>query len=186
MKSVLWPALNNNAVDVSLSGGSLGYWISCNNFKRHCTLLYCDYGDMDQLVFSWNFQDRTVMTLETNLEHFWDNALHTFLGLCLLPTLYNDRKMDILEILTIWTQKAIGQSVSLDSFVPLKLGAAEVFALGMLFVLVIFHAYTYLCVFVCIRVCTFIPCSVLILASDWLTTVKYGAVSHVWRHQREI
>ena len=24
-----------------------------------------------------------------------------------------------------------------------------------------------------------IPCSVLILASDWLTTVKYGAVSHV-------
>ena len=32
----------------------------------------------------------------------------------------------------------------------------------------------------------FIPCSVLILASDWLTTVKYGAVSHVWRHQREI
>ena len=32
----------------------------------------------------------------------------------------------------------------------------------------------------------FIPCSVLILASDWLTTVKYGAVSHVWRHHREI
>ena len=32
----------------------------------------------------------------------------------------------------------------------------------------------------------FIPCSVLILASDWLTTMKYGAVSHVWRHQREI
>ena len=31
-----------------------------------------------------------------------------------------------------------------------------------------------------------IPCSVLILASDWLTAVKYGAVSHVWRHQREI
>ena len=31
-----------------------------------------------------------------------------------------------------------------------------------------------------------ISCSVLILASDWLTAVKYGAVSHVWRHQREI
>ena len=29
----------------------------------------------------------------------------------------------------------------------------------------------------------FIPCSVLILASDWLTTVRYGGVSHVWRHQ---
>ena len=36
------------------------------------------------------------------------------------------------------------------------------------------------------RIDSFIPCSVLILASDWLTTVKYGAVSHVWRHQREI
>ena len=33
---------------------------------------------------------------------------------------------------------------------------------------------------------TFIPSSVLILASDWLTTVKYRGVSHVWRHQREI
>ena len=33
---------------------------------------------------------------------------------------------------------------------------------------------------------TFIPCSVLILASDWLTIVKYGAISHVWRYQREI
>ena len=32
----------------------------------------------------------------------------------------------------------------------------------------------------------FIPCSVLILASDWLTTVKYGAVPHVLRHQHEI
>ena len=37
-----------------------------------------------------------------------------------------------------------------------------------------------------IMICVFIPCSVLILASDWLTTVKYGAVSHVWRHQRDI
>ena len=37
-----------------------------------------------------------------------------------------------------------------------------------------------------VHVDIFIPCSVLILASDWLTTVKYGAVSHVWRHQREI
>ena len=35
-------------------------------------------------------------------------------------------------------------------------------------------------------ICRFIPCSVLILASDWLTTVRYGAVSHVWRHQREL
>ena len=31
----------------------------------------------------------------------------------------------------------------------------------------------------------FIPCSMLILASDWLT-LKYGGVSHVWRHQHEI
>ena len=24
-----------------LSGGSLGHWTACNNFKRHCTLPYC-------------------------------------------------------------------------------------------------------------------------------------------------
>ena len=24
-----------------LSGGSLGYWTACNNFKRYCTLPYC-------------------------------------------------------------------------------------------------------------------------------------------------
>ena len=41
MKSVLWPVLNSNVVDVSLSGGSLGYWTACNNFKRQCTLPYC-------------------------------------------------------------------------------------------------------------------------------------------------
>ena len=39
---------------------------------------------------------------------------------------------------------------------------------------------------ICNDVLEFIPCSVLILASDWLTTVKYRGVSHVWRHQREI
>ena len=33
---------------------------------------------------------------------------------------------------------------------------------------------------------SFMPYSVLILASDWLTTVEYRGVSHVWRHQREI
>ena len=26
-----------------LSGGSLGYWTACNNFKRYCTLPYCVY-----------------------------------------------------------------------------------------------------------------------------------------------
>ena len=36
--SVLWPAIFSNAVDVSLSGGSLGYWTACNNVKRDCTL----------------------------------------------------------------------------------------------------------------------------------------------------
>ena len=25
-----------------LSGGSLGYWTACNNFKRYCTLPYCE------------------------------------------------------------------------------------------------------------------------------------------------
>ena len=43
VKSLLWPVLNSNAVDVSLSGGSLGYWTACNNFKGHCKLPYCAY-----------------------------------------------------------------------------------------------------------------------------------------------
>ena len=43
MKSVLWPALISNIVNVSLSFGSLGYWTTCNNFKRYCTLPYCDF-----------------------------------------------------------------------------------------------------------------------------------------------
>ena len=30
------------------------------------------------------------------------------------------------------------------------------------------------------------PCSVLTLTFDWLNTVKYRSVSHVWRHQHEI
>ena len=33
---------------------------------------------------------------------------------------------------------------------------------------------------------TFIPCSMLICASDWLTTVIYRGISHIWLHQREI
>ena len=41
VKSVLWPALFSNVVDVLLSGGSLGYWTACNNFKRDCTVPYC-------------------------------------------------------------------------------------------------------------------------------------------------
>ena len=41
VKSVLWPALISNVVNVSLSGGRLGYWTACNNFKRYCTLPYC-------------------------------------------------------------------------------------------------------------------------------------------------
>ena len=40
-KSVLWPALISNIVNVSLSGGSC-YWIACNNFKPYCTLPHCE------------------------------------------------------------------------------------------------------------------------------------------------
>ena len=47
VKSVLWPALVSNVVDVSLSGGSLGYWTACNNVKRYCTVPYCD---IDQII----------------------------------------------------------------------------------------------------------------------------------------
>ena len=42
VKSVLWPALISNVVNVSLSGGSLGFWRACNDFKRYCTLPYCE------------------------------------------------------------------------------------------------------------------------------------------------
>ena len=41
VKSVLWPASVSNVVDVSLSGGSLGYWTACNNVKRYYTVPYC-------------------------------------------------------------------------------------------------------------------------------------------------
>ena len=40
VKSILWPALISNVVNVSLPGGSLGYWTACNNFKRYYTLSY--------------------------------------------------------------------------------------------------------------------------------------------------
>ena len=43
VKSVLWPALISNVVNVSLSGGNLGYWTVCNNFKRYCALPYTVY-----------------------------------------------------------------------------------------------------------------------------------------------
>ena len=39
MKSILWPSLISNVVNVSLSGGN--YWTTCNNFKRYSTLPYC-------------------------------------------------------------------------------------------------------------------------------------------------
>ena len=46
VKSVLWPALVSNVADVSLSGGSLGYWTACNNVKRYTvrspTVLYSE------------------------------------------------------------------------------------------------------------------------------------------------
>ena len=42
VKSVLWPVLISNVVNVSLSDGSLGYWIACNDFKRYCTFPYSD------------------------------------------------------------------------------------------------------------------------------------------------
>ena len=39
-KSVWWPALVSNVVDVSLSGANLGYWTACNNVKRYCMVPY--------------------------------------------------------------------------------------------------------------------------------------------------
>ena len=43
VKSVFWPALVSNVVDVSLPGGSLGYWTACNNVERYCTVPYCGH-----------------------------------------------------------------------------------------------------------------------------------------------
>ena len=33
---------NMSSPNFRLSGGSLGYWTACNNFKRYCTLPYCE------------------------------------------------------------------------------------------------------------------------------------------------
>ena len=55
--------------------------------------------------------------IRNNLEHFGDDAFNPlntgfiffyFLGLCLLPALWNNRWMDIHEIFRIWTQEGIG------------------------------------------------------------------------------
>ena len=50
VKSVWWPALISNGVNVSLSGGILGYWTACNNFKRYCTLPYYVIGSQIPLI----------------------------------------------------------------------------------------------------------------------------------------
>ena len=68
VKSVLWPVLNSNVVDVSLSGGSLGYWTACNNFKRHCTLPYCVN---TALTFIWDPASAS-MKLRMNQVIFFD------------------------------------------------------------------------------------------------------------------
>ena len=73
LKSVLWPVWNSNVVDVSLSGGSLGYWTACNNFKRHCTLPYCEsypgkmlplYWDARLVAFTLNVQLTPLASLK--------------------------------------------------------------------------------------------------------------------------
>ena len=46
VKSVLWPDLINNVVDVSLSSGNFNYWTACNHGIRYCTL---PYGVLDNL-----------------------------------------------------------------------------------------------------------------------------------------
>ena len=55
VKSVQWPALVSNVVDVSLSGESLGYWTACNNVKRYCTVPYCAYVNSN-----WRYSPETA------------------------------------------------------------------------------------------------------------------------------
>ena len=70
--------------------------------------------------FSWNFQDMLAMTQETiwyilgmiGLTPWTQGSFFYFLGACLLATSRNTGWMDIHEISRIWTQEAIGYTVS--------------------------------------------------------------------------
>ena len=70
--------------------------------------------------FSWNFQDMLAMTQETiwyilgmiSLTPWTQGSFSYFLGPCLLATSRNTGWMDIHEISRIWTQEAIGYTVS--------------------------------------------------------------------------
>ena len=71
-------------------------------------------------VFSWNFQYMLAMTQETffnilgmiGLTPWTQGSFFYFLGPCLLATSRNTGWMDIHEIFRIWTQEAIGCTVS--------------------------------------------------------------------------
>ena len=70
--------------------------------------------------FSWNFQDMMVITQETiwkilgmvGLIPWTQGSLFYFLDPCLLAASRNTGWMDIPEIFRIWTQEAIGYTVS--------------------------------------------------------------------------
>ena len=71
-------------------------------------------------AFSWNFQDMLAMTQGTiwnisgmiGLTPWTQGSFFYFLGPCLLATSRNTAWMDIHEIFRIWTQEAIGYTVS--------------------------------------------------------------------------
>ena len=86
--------------------------------------------------------------VRNNLEYFGDDVFNPLyagfiwycLDPCLLATLQNSGWIDIHEIYRIWTQGAIGSKLLyawIDYFTFLKLGPAEVCALGVLLVIIV-------------------------------------------------
>ena len=72
VKSVLWLALISKVVNVSLSGGSLGYWTACNNYKRYCTLPYCDTANIQasKYQFTYSVQLLPIIWVKSNGNKF--------------------------------------------------------------------------------------------------------------------
>ena len=115
-------------------------------FKSACLCVFClsvsNITGKRVGGFSWNFHDMlgkikgTIWKILMRLTPWIQGHFFYFLDLCLVPTLWDNRWMDIHEICRIKTQDGIGQTVPCGTklFRPLKVGAAEVCGLGMLLV----------------------------------------------------
>ena len=95
VKSVLWPVLNSNVVDVSLSGGSLGYWTACNNFTQNIHTLAHSF--TTTLVLSL-FSGECVP--QSQHIHIWHCGGVTKPILSLFPIIQNDQSTGYLDDFT--------------------------------------------------------------------------------------